>query len=1183
MAKIIEGAALIAGAVVATVLTGGLASPLLLTAWGVAIAGTAVSMGASLLLGGISQALQAGPSLAFSVKQPAAYRPIVYGQSRVAGAIEYEGTSGSNHDLNQVIVWAAHQCQSVDTLYLDGRALNYSGDSSDRYDDSGNKYNFHGKAHFSHSLGPVPGTYFSDLGGRDSKWDSSCTLDGLTASYIRCDFDANVFPSQPGIKANIHGKNDIYDPRTGTRGWTENAALIICDVLCNSEYGLGCDYATEIDEDTLIASANLCDEQVALAAGGTESRYTINGYFDTSSTPGDIIDAMLQSCAGRLSHQGGRFKVLVGAWYGSGLEYWSADLIGPVKWTPKRKYRDLINAVRATYISPKYPYNTVGYNKDHKDPNIFSGQWQPADAPEYAQDADHGYVSDANLAADGNVKLYTSLSYRFCTSVGQAQRLMKIALMRNRQQGSGTLKMSLAAYLATAGDVIQVSFDPLSWSGKYLEVESMRFIAGSSSDGGSDQQDAPTLQCELEVVETDPSVYLWSTAEERGVVNTDSPAISNAWSPNPPTNLVLESGLDSAVVGADGVTIPRIQCTWVEPDDPFTLNAGHVELQWQWANDPNNWHSAGFFAPTVNNYYLASVVAGVAYNIRIRAVRSNGASSDWVTAGPHTVSTTAISNFTLAQISGLGSLASKNFVDFASGDVANKNAINLQYSTGISVEALRPAEAGAEVTTGKSIDILTDGGTYARVKGNQLLAGIIQGKSYGSNICPNPSFESNKVGTPANVPLPVGSTASDEWTVSEIDGTGWEAWWTPGFSNSGASSLLLRVAGQQTMTAGAAIRVVTHPIPVGAGGSLYFGAKLAWTAQIGLASGLHILQRIGLIFTDANGTWISDLYPPDQSFVGTGAVVPGFWWKTVSGTVAIPSNAAYVQIECAAFNVGSAATSGGGISSDLHFDDVFCHQVYGTSAILQTQGSMQPMQALAGSFLRTRSSISLTWNAQTLYRADGSTLSVPSGNLTYNSLSSSTQYYMYLRVDAATGAVTATNGNPPPTAPSQINAIQTGFDGFIPIPPVMITTLDISNEGAGGGSFGGGTACPEANELVDVDGKGQIKACEVQIGDRIKGKSLKNGEDVYREVLMVSSQSCSSWRLIDGHRVSPCEPVYSNGQWMPAFQVPGATFDPTVGMKAQISVASDEYDECNYVLVSGPAPLLIHNIMLAPS
>jgi hypothetical protein len=106
-------------------------------------------------------------------------------------------------------------------------------------------------------------------------------------------------------------------------------------------------------------------------------------------------------------------------------------------------------------------------------------------------------------------------------------------------------------------------------------------------------------------------------------------------------------------------------------------------------------------------------------------------------------------------------------------------------------------------------------------------------------------------------------------------------------------------------------------------------------------------------------------------------------------------------------------------------------------------------------------------------------------------------------------------------------------------------------------------------------------AIDVKSGDRIKGKSLKTGEDVYRAVLQITTEASVAWRMINGHRVSPCESVYVNDQWLPAFRVPGATFDTFNGTKVLISVASDEYDEQNFYVVAGE-PLLIHNYPILP-
>jgi hypothetical protein len=1165
MAKIIEGVALVAGALALTVLTFGAATPLLTGTVGAIVGGGLFSIGSSLILGGIAKELEAAPSLAGSIRQPAAPRQVIYGQNRVAGTIVYMSTTDNGHDLNMVIAWAGHKVSSFDAIYLDGRKVIFSdavtADSNDHFDDNGSKYNFQGKVHVWHSWGDVPSGYFTDLASRDSKWTSDCRLDGIASSYVRCRFDQNVFQGVPAIKATLKGKV-VYDPRTQTYGYSENAALIIADVLMSNEWGLGCTL-NEIDIPQLIAAANLCDEQVALANGGTESRYTINGTFTTESTPGEILDAMLASCEGRLSYVGGKWRIMPAAWYGSGLAFGASDIVGPIKWTPKRKYRDLVNTVRATYISPKYPYASVGFDRDHKDDSIWSGQWQPADAPEYAQDPAHGYDTDANLIADGNIKLYATRSYRFTQSVATAQRLSKIYLMRNRQQGSGTLRMSLAAYQCVAGDVIQVTFPALGWTDKYLEVTSMRFVAGSDSnsgDSGSDQE-AVNLQVEFDVVETDPSVYLWSNAEERGMLNTSSPTIPNTWQVNPPTNLVLESGSDSAVNGADGVVLPRIRVTWIEPDDPFVLSGGKVEIQY--SGDGVNWGSVALVDPTITNYFVPDVVAGWNYYVRLRAVRPSGAVSGWVTAGPHTVSIT-LSTFTHEQISGLGALATRNFVDFATGDVANKTASNLHYSTGLSVEQLRPAEAGAEATTGKSIDILADGTIYGRVKADQLHGGAILGKSYGHNIIANSGFE-----------ITHGVGLCDDWSTTGDASNNYgylvENGVTP---RSGSCNMLIRLQPWAVIpgSGGASVRIYSTPVPVSGGANIFFGGYMACNRNFDITPWLNTICRIGLWVTDVNHNLLEEhtLDAIDNT---------AFDWTLFTRQVKIHANAAYVQIELCGFAINrtsGAILANNTLSQDIRFDDVFAAIQLDSSALLNPQGSILPNQAVGVNYSLTNSSVTFSWGSQSVLRADGTTLTTVPGSVTYSGLGPSTTYYTYWYIRISDGTLQTTNGNPPPTSPNALMAAQVGLDGRIPVAAIPFTTLAADNGGTGGGTGGGVDTCAEENELVEVEGKGQIPVGQVARGDKIKGKSFKTGEDVYREVLQVRTASCSAWRMVDGHRVTPCEPIYHEGSWKPAYRATGATLDKMQGRRVDLSLKIDEYDEQNYWLVSG-TPLLIHN------
>lgn len=173
---------------------------------------------------------------------------------------------------------------------------------------------------------------------------------------------------------------------------------------------------------------------------------------------------------------------------------------GPFQWKAKLPIRDLYNGVKGTYVSPV-------------------NNWQSSDIPPYAQDFDHGYQSgtpvfpfgDANLAADGGVRRWLDIQLPFTISVACAQRLCKIELLRRRQQGTGTFRFNMALYQATALDVLAVNLALLGWSGKLLEVSAHRFTLNKQQLDG---EEVTLLGTEIDVQETDPSVYEWNTSDE---------------------------------------------------------------------------------------------------------------------------------------------------------------------------------------------------------------------------------------------------------------------------------------------------------------------------------------------------------------------------------------------------------------------------------------------------------------------------------------------------------------------------------------------------------------------------------------------------------------------------------------------------------------------------------------------
>jgi hypothetical protein len=229
----------------------------------------------------------------------------------------------------------------------------------------------------------------------------------------------------------------------------------------------------------------------------------------------------------------------------------------------------------------------------------------------------------------------------------------------------------------------------------------------------------------------------------------------------------------------------------------------------------------------------------------------------------------------------------------------------------------------------------------------------------------------------------------------------------------------------------------------------------------------------------------------------------------------------------------------------------------------------------------SNSDVSFSWDTQGVLLEDGSTLTVPAGSLAYTGLSASTTYYTYWYINAETGVLGQTNANPPASSPDSVLSAQTSGNGRIAIPVISFTTLAASNISYGGGTGGGRYTCPESAELVETQDRGVIRAGDVKVGDFLKGKSFKTSADVFHKVIQVQSVQSMSWRIVEGHRVSPCEPIYSEGKWMPAYRAKGATLDSMLGHKVLISLESDEYDEQNYYLTDGNA-LLIHN-NLAPN
>jgi hypothetical protein len=678
--------------------------------------------------GAIADALTSNRGMAITTRQPAGFRQIVVGTQRIPGVIVYESTTGSHHDQwNYIIVLATHEIDSIEALYLDGRKVHFSvgsGGNSTR-----NGVNFGGSADHNTYVGPngqhynfgtlvycearygdqAAGDVISGMTANDPTWAASGGKSpyagGCAYVYLKIEHDTSMFPGLPEIKFTVRGKNNILDPRTGTRGYTTNWALIVADMLTDPDWGLG---DNTVNQAQLIAAANVCDEQVTLASGQTEARYAASWHYDTSTAVGDAISTIMSAAAGRLSRIGGEWFIWPAYWQGPSFTFDEGALVGGISWT-KRSVTDLINRVTGTYTAPNFPYNVAGnlYDSngwyDGSIQNNFPYAFQPTNYPQYAADELHGYGAgvDVYLTEDGGIPHPKEIAQPCCLSIAQAQRVAKIYLLRNRQQGSGSFPMSLSAWQMEPTDVMQFSMaSPQNWANKYLELVSLRFRCQEvrSSDG----KPARALFVQCGVQETDPSVYEWPISEE--LTPYDVPAAPNSvpYIVEPPTNLAIEDDASTAATLQDGSTMPRVLVTWTPPDDTYVANGGKIEVQYALntsgtirpivfsgpaltQNGDGTWSTPWIDAGAVSGIATSKFIDGISTSqfqnitVQIRAVRSGGAASAWVSVSNHVLPVT----WPVIPIHRQTGSVGPRFVFFG---------------TGKDLGDLEPAQAGADVT-----------------------------------------------------------------------------------------------------------------------------------------------------------------------------------------------------------------------------------------------------------------------------------------------------------------------------------------------------------------------------------------------------------------------------------------------------------------------------------------------------
>ncbi|MES2904638.1 MAG: hypothetical protein V4696_10675 [Pseudomonadota bacterium] len=231
-----------------------------------------------------------------------------------------------------------------------------------------------------------------------------------------------------------------------------------------------------IDLESFAIAANLCDEPVALAAGGTEPRYRADGVWSEGDSPTTVID-MFKACMNAdLDDVDGKLRLTV---FHNDLatpvaSFTADDVLGDFDWQPAPPLDQTFNIVRGIYT-------------DASDTALY----QPVDYPQI------------ETASPDGIDRIDTFDLPMVESAAQAQRLARLRL--NRQTFGGIFE---AAFQATAwavqkNSVVELTFPAAGFTSKLFRVAEMELredgvvplkLREESEDIYTEEDDLPPVE-----------------------------------------------------------------------------------------------------------------------------------------------------------------------------------------------------------------------------------------------------------------------------------------------------------------------------------------------------------------------------------------------------------------------------------------------------------------------------------------------------------------------------------------------------------------------------------------------------------------------------------------------------------------------------------------------------------------
>jgi hypothetical protein len=379
----------------------------------------------------------------------------------------------------------------------------------------------------------------------------------MLASATRIKDQNKVFPyglPQLSAEADLAYCWDFRDPAQdpddpSTWEWTQNCAVICAWHLCFNEAGFGLDYRKALLPviDLWEEEADICDEAVALAGGGTEPRYQCNGTDTTENGPKAGLNTILGACDGHLVARGDGARILtVGKFRESRCATLTdADIVGH-----QIQYgvlpEDEINRLIVKFTYPETDYAT----------------------------ADTDYFEDVPAQITAGRVLAQEANYQWVHRWRQARRLGKRDWLRLLEKVRGSIDVRLSGVNAVHSRWVRMETPNRlpRLDGKI--VENRRAVLALTRGGFS-----------MDIVQNPDNIDAWTPATDEGTQPPVPIAPGADGIPTPVINLVQAKPNGSSVY---------VRVVLVDPDDDSLTPVVQYRVADTGSGNPGAWVEQSF-------------------------------------------------------------------------------------------------------------------------------------------------------------------------------------------------------------------------------------------------------------------------------------------------------------------------------------------------------------------------------------------------------------------------------------------------------------------------------------------------------------------------------------------------------------------------------------------------------------